>query len=136
MPNMPEMPDKELKVREGMKNRYYATKLLKEKFIFLGLCSEEDRARIEGKKEMDTINYERISYIAETLGFNIFSFYLQNKYHEQFTQLAQKIEYAMQNETPIESEEVAELYDQWLQDFKDQLPTDNLKSFIGNIFAL
>ena len=134
IPKKPSNPN--VKIQDKIIRHYYAKKIIKEKYLYLALCSDEDRQRIEGNIEMDIRNFERMSYILETLGLDNFNAYFENKYNDFLTQLAKQIEYAMENETLEDEEKEAECYQQWLCDFSNQLPSPILKDYVNHIFAL
>lgn len=102
-----------------------------EKILFLSLCSEKDAKKILNMEEMTCRDFERINYLVTKIGLEKFSYEL----HKQFElQEAELIENIVQGEPDGYPEEKAALYEQWLEEFCENIRNENLKLYYKEKF--
>lgn len=126
---------KEHKIRSDIKIKVRQNKILKEQNMFLALCSDIDKALILDNKEIDLINYERLSFLIEQLGFDNFAISFNNKHHKLLEQSSNQILENIKNDNINILAELKQ-HEKWIQDFIEQLPTSEMKRYIFNIFNI
>lgn len=97
-----------------------------EKFAFLYMYREKDRDILLGKERMTFLDFDRLLYLTEILGLNLYRQEIWNvfagQFGEQFQQLEQLYEetFSLVSYAPEETEE--EQRQQWLRDFCKTAP--------------
>ncbi len=109
-----------------------------ERFAFLYLCGEHDRALLLEKEKMSFSDFERLIYITELLGLNDCSLEIWNKYAKQFGKQFRELENlnvksmdipAISVCTAFGTKEETEgpLYERWIREFYQQIPEERIK---------
>lgn len=108
----------------------------KEKLLFLALCSESDRQRINGEQELQVNDFDRICYLLDSLGLENFLLHFENTYGDLLEQLGNQILTSLDDldEKGIEQECYTRV--QWLQDFCMHLPTPELAEHFKELFNI
>lgn len=115
--------------------RYYAEKLRCERLIFLALCSETDRLLLEENAPVSLLDFERITYLLETLGLSNLCNYLQMNHQDLFEQLANGIEKEL-SDTYFNLQIEISRAEQWQTDFCEKLPTEDMKHYMSQLFYI
>ena len=116
--------------------RFHDSRIRSEQLLFLAICSERDRALLtEETQEMSLPDFDRITYLLETLGMTFYSTALQMQHPDLLKQLADTIEKEVADPN-FDSDKEMNKIDQWRQDFYNQLPTETMKTYIGELIYL
>ncbi len=109
-----------------------------ERFAFLYLCGEHDRALLLGKEKMSFSDFERLIYITDFLGLNNFSLEIWSKYAKLFSKQFRELENlnVKSTDTSVVSgytafrtkyETEGPLYERWIREFHKQIPEKRIK---------
>ena len=107
----------------------------KEKRLFLGLCSADDRNLLLGKKPMSAERFQRLYSLMDTLGLEHYSLNFALEQGNLMEKLTDSMEKDFENGSFDLMKDIA-LQEKWIQDFLEQLPNETLKKYIGEIFLL
>lgn len=88
-----------------------------ERFAFLYLCKEEDRELLLGKKEMKFSDFDRLTYLADFFGFEIYAVEIWNQYAGGFQKEFQHMEKVVEQKGKGCYLEEISVQDRWLFDF-------------------
>lgn len=88
-----------------------------ERFAFLYLCKEEDRELLLGKKEMKFSDFDRLTYLADFFGFEIYAVEIWNQYAGGFQKEFQYMEKVVEQKGKGCYLEEISVQDRWLFDF-------------------
>ena len=94
-----------------------------ERFAFLYLSNTRDKKLLLGKINMTYLDFERLIYITEFLGFHLLNRELWNSYFKRF-ETRWKVVEQIHEEVPMEFtdwEGVANTQEEWLHDFCKQI---------------
>lgn len=112
-----------------------------ERFAFLYLCGQKDRAMLAGKKRMTFQDFDRLVYITEVLGFNQMNLEIWNRFSPQFKGQLEALEGLlkenyddMEFREDKEEREDIQNHAQWFADFCDAVPDNEAREFLINIF--
>ena len=103
----------------------------KEKILFLSLCSEKDAKKILNMEEMTCKDFERIHYLVTKVGLEKLSYEMHKRFELQEAELIENI---VQGEPDGYPEEKAALYEEWLEEFCENIRNENLKLYYKEKF--
>lgn len=113
--------------------RFHDKQIRSERLLFLSICSERDRQLLtEKEQEMSLPEFNRIINLLEALGMSYYSTFLQMQHPDLLEQLSNIIEKEVANPDFDLDKEI----DQWRQEFCSQLPTETMKTYIGELLYL
>lgn len=102
---------------------------------FLQLCGEKDRRLLTDTGKMSLGDFDRLTYIADFLGFTDYNLSLWDQvapqFKEQFDHLTKLLEDSDIAEWPDEMESECHLHDMWLMDFLNNIPDEDLKQSLS-----
>lgn len=102
--------------------------LEKEKNLFLSLCCQNDRDMLTNKTDITLQDFERITYLTMILNLTNYTVALQEQYLDFTNTLSERLdrEHEILKEYPTYylDEQVDKIYQKWIDDFLNQLPTD------------
>ncbi len=110
-----------------------------ERFAFLYLCGERDRALITGMEKMNFSDFDRLSYITEYLGFTDLNMELWKRFSPQFQERLDDFEQLLeQEEEDVELHEYddAELYEEWLVRFYADAPEGEAQGYLRKVIGI
>ena len=64
----------------------------RERFAFLYLCKEEDRELLLGRRKMEFSDFDRLTYLADFLGFEAYALEIWNRFAGNFEKEFQQME--------------------------------------------
>lgn len=105
----------------------------KERLIFISLCSDDDRKRINGKMSMQLRDFERLCYLLDSLGLNYFLAELERN-HPKLLRLLKEEDLDMKIRTHKRSQSWQDMMAQWFEVFCEQLPSPTMKPYFEQIF--
>ena len=94
-----------------------------ERFAFLFLCGKRDREILLGKEKMTFSDLDRLTYVTDFLGLNLYNLEIWNKYSGQFGEQFRQLELLYDETCSIvswESTEADEIRKQLEQIIKQQ----------------
>lgn len=106
-----------------------------ERFAFLYLCGYKDEAILTENERMTFMDFDRLTYLTDILGFTYYNLEIWNKYvgqfKEQFNALIQLIndDYPDELKSP-DQDPGYRLHDMWLHDFCNNAPTEELQEWL------
>jgi len=115
--------------------KYKEKQIQKEKYIFFALCSDEDRALITGERKINLGDFERISYLMLTLGFEN----LRNHFIMCHLDLLTKSLEIIKKEnsmTDVEIEKEMRKTILWDRRFLDQISSEKIRNYLKKVFAI
>lgn len=125
--------NKELFTRKvmGMRQRDVA------RFVFLFLCGERHRAILLGKEKMTVSDLDRLTYMTDFLGLNLYNLEIWNEYAGQFGEQFRQLELLYDETCSIVSWESTEadehLHERWLQEFCIQVSDKEIREQLEQI---
>lgn len=122
-------------IDSAVAKRYKEKLIQKEKYIFFALCSDADRVLITGESELDLENFERISYLMQTLGFENLRNHFIMCHSGLLTELGEKIK----KENSMSVEEIEKEMRKailWDRKFIDQITSEKTRNYIKKVFAI
>lgn len=109
-----------------------------ERFAFLYLCGQKDRAMLAGKKRMTFQDFDRLVYIADVLGLDQMNLEIWNRFSPQFKGQLEALEGLFKEDCDDmefrEDRGEIQNHAQWFEDFCDSAPDSEAKEFLINIF--
>lgn len=120
------------KVIEDMKRE----QVRKERLIFLALCPETDRLLIRGQRELTLDDFNRISYLLESLGLTNYCVTFEMEHSDLLRMAGRDIieEQRFLDKRQIDVEFCT--YIQWIKDFCNQLPTPEITAHLKELFEI
>lgn len=94
----------------------------RERFAFLYLCKEEDRELLLGHRKMEFSDFDRLTYLADFLGFEAYALEIWNRFAGNFEKEFQKMEEEMEQGKKVSGREQIELQNRWISDFCKEAP--------------
>ena len=108
-----------------------------ERFAFLFLCGERDRAILLGKEEMTFSDLDRLTYLTDFLGLKSYNLEIWNEHVEKFSEQFRRLELLYDETCSVVSWDPSEadehLYDGWIQEFCDQIPDQGIRTQLEQI---
>lgn len=105
-----------------------------EQFAFLFLCGKRDREILLGKEKMTFSDLDRLTYVTDFLGLNLYNLEIWNEYAGQF---GEQLELLYDETCSIVSWEPTEadehLHEQWLQEFCTQVSDKEVRKQLEQI---
>lgn len=100
-----------------------------ERFAFLYLCSEKDKAILTGNERMTFGDFDRLTYLTDFFGFKHYNLELWNKYAGQFREQFEALIHFINDDYPenMDSRSYDEgyrLHDMWIHDFCKNAPNE------------
>lgn len=120
------------KVIEDMKRE----QVRKERLLFLALCSETDRLLISGQQELSLDDFNRISYLLESLGLLNYCVAFEMEHSDLLRMAGRNI---IEKQGTLDKRQVdIEIctYIQWMKDFCNQLPTPEITVYLKELFEI
>lgn len=117
-----------------IRKRFQETQICKERFLFMALCSDDDRELLFSDKEMDVKDFDRLQCLMTNLGLeNLHSYFLM-EHPELMSLLGNQLEDedTIDEDIDIKMREMA----QWQQAFLAQLPSDKMRYFISKVLSV
>lgn len=105
----------------------------KERLIFISLCSDEDRKRINGEINMQLRDFERIGYLLDSLGLNYFLTEFERN-HPGLLMLLNEEDLDIKIHARKRSKSWQDMMAQWFEVFCEQLPSPTMKPYFEQIF--
>ena len=101
-----------------------------ERLMFLTLCSEQDKAYLNGEQAMSVEDFKRISYVLETIGFTsyLLDFYAENR--DMMKRYSIQILDDLRNDSQEKQQQEQSTMKAWLTDFCDQLPSKEIQAYV------
>lgn len=112
----------------AVKKHYEESQVNKEWFLFLALCSDDDRALLSQKSKMNLEDFDRISYLMMNLGLEKLQIYFTMQHLDLLQQSGRQIE--ENNASTIDVEKEVERAGIWEKEFLDQLPSEKMRYFL------
>lgn len=98
--------------------------LSEQQAFFLSVCSQHDLDLISGKESMSSIEFSRLIYLLTSLSFFDYIYKL----------LDQFIDFSNDYLNPDFDRSKLALFDQWGEEFLNQLPTDEIRNLLKPYF--
>lgn len=106
-----------------------------ERFAFLFLCGKRDREILLGKEKMTFSDLDRLTYVTDFLGLNLYNLEIWNKYSGQFGEQFRQLELLYDETCSIVSWESTEadehLHERWIREFCIQVPDKEISETAG-----
>lgn len=104
--------------------------------IFILLCNEDDRRRLNHSIPLDINNYERLCCIIDALGFKDYLMMFIHRNTDLESQLISQIDNRLSilNDEIFEKEKREEL--KWLIEFSNHQGSETLKSILRELFEI
>lgn len=110
--------------------------LRKEQLLFLTLCSEEDRQRINGERVLTVWDFERITCLFYNLGLLNYLFAFEVEHSNLIQQLGWEIEQDIKSMNPEKRRLEVQNVIKWLEDFCQQLPSPAMQEHFKELFEI
>lgn len=111
-----------------------------EKFAFLYLCGQKDRAMLTGKKKMTFQDFDRLVYITDVLGLDQMNLEIWNRFSPQFKEQLNALEGFFKDGCSDsefrEDREDTQAHDKWFTDFCESAPDVETRELLINIFDI
>jgi len=120
----------------GIPKKPYEERTEKEKLLFLALCNEKDRELINGKEKLNLRDFERMTYLLATLGFNDYLLDFQLEHEDLMVKLVEKIEDDLNRREEADSFVILDIVNRWSRNFCDQMPDCTMKYYMELLFDL
>ena len=109
-------------------------RLILDEIMFYSICSDEDREKIIGKREMSFEDFRRFSLLTDYLDLEAQHKFIwdlhAHRYMDQIESVYQKCEEQDQNIPAMLDKALG-----WLNDFADQAPNQTVEYLLQQIFA-
>lgn len=114
----------------------YQKKLIeKEQRLFLCFCSNMDADMLLGKTPMSPENFQRLYYLIDALGLEHYSLALALEKGDLMEKLSDEMEKELESDT-LDIKKAVLLQETWIRDFLAQLPNDNCRQYLREIFLI
>lgn len=130
-----EKNSKKFKVNSKKLGEMQAEKIRKERLIFLSLCGEDDGKKITGAMDLQIRDFERIGCLLDMLGLNHFLLEFEMSHSDLLEQLANEIENDVEMGDVRKLKAERNIRQQWLEEFCRQLPSQEMKIYIKELFG-
>lgn len=105
----------------------------KQEETYLSVCGQHDYDLLTGKKEMTQEDFERITYITNTLGYSAYTQLLIRKYLDlactEADRMDREINILADYPDYYDDEQMIEKAEKWLSDFISQVPPEKQDYF-------
>lgn len=109
-----------------------------ERFAFLFLCGERDKALLAGKEEMKFSDFERLSYITDFLELSRLNIEIFNQFSGQFEErlaaFSRMIE--QEDQEPEEYADDTRIQEEWLAGFCNDAPRDEARKYLRSVMRI
>ena len=104
-----------------------------ERFAFLFLCGERDRALLAGREKMQFLDFDRLSYITEFLGLTCLNMELWKRFSPQFQERLKeysKLLALKEEDVELQEYDDEQIYEEWLVRFYRDAPEGEAQRYL------
>ena len=99
-----------------------------EYFAFLFFCGKKDRELLMGQRRMTVVEFERLVYLTDFLGFDSYSFKLWNQYAQEFERKLQEVQ-----SREMDGEENSVWVSEFFREREEDRQQKWIEEFFGNV---